>query len=75
MDFVALSQKTIQGARDLAKARGASRERGLRSPLGKLLLKAAYGQGGTPRMTVKQAQSYSLELIPVRIRPGKRPLR
>jgi hypothetical protein len=72
VDFTGLASPTIEGVREVAKKR-AGMERGLRTPLGRLLQKAMLGEGDTPRMKRKEIENYSIGSTPVLVVEGLRP--
>jgi hypothetical protein len=75
VDFTALAQPTVEGARDAARARGAVKERALDSPLGGLLRNALYKDSAARAAGRRQLDNFALELVTVEVQEGKRPRR
>lgn len=72
IELSALAQPTLAAVANKAKTRGDNLDRALDSPLGKLLKRGMYGEGGTRGRTTEDLNDYTMLMVPFTVRPEKR---
>ena len=72
VDFSQLEQPTLERALQKAGTRGNELKQSLDTPLGKLLKRGMYGEGGTRGNSAEEIEEYAMFTVSLNVRPQKR---